>query len=88
MNISLPPELVKLVHAKVESGRYASASEVIREALRAMDAPAAEARRRDQAAAADPYEGIRQGLEDLAAGRTQPARAVLADFRRAHGLPR
>jgi antitoxin ParD1/3/4 len=34
MNISLTPELEKLVHAKVQSGLYNNASEVIREALR------------------------------------------------------
>jgi antitoxin ParD1/3/4 len=34
MNISLTPELEKWVQAKVESGLYNNASEVIREALR------------------------------------------------------
>lgn len=34
MNISLTPQLEKLVQAKVESGLYNNASEVIREALR------------------------------------------------------
>jgi antitoxin ParD1/3/4 len=34
MNISLTPELDKMVRAKVESGLYNNASEVIREALR------------------------------------------------------
>ncbi len=34
MHISLTPELEELVRAKVESGRYNNASEVIREALR------------------------------------------------------
>ena len=34
MNVSLTPELEKLVSAKVDSGRYNSASEVVREALR------------------------------------------------------
>ncbi|MEO6995857.1 MAG: type II toxin-antitoxin system ParD family antitoxin [Lacunisphaera sp.] len=34
MNISLTPELEKLVQAKVSSGLYNNASEVIREALR------------------------------------------------------
>ncbi len=36
MNISLTPELDKLVKKKVESGLYNSASEVIREALRLL----------------------------------------------------
>lgn len=34
MNISLTPELEKLIQAKVETGLYNNASEVIREALR------------------------------------------------------
>ena len=34
MNISLTPELERMVQAKVESGLYNNASEVIREALR------------------------------------------------------
>ena len=37
MNISLTPELEKLVEDRVKSGRYTSASEVIREALRLLD---------------------------------------------------
>lgn len=37
MNISLTPHLEKMVQAKVESGLYNSASEVMREALRLME---------------------------------------------------
>jgi antitoxin ParD1/3/4 len=37
MNISLTPELDKFVAGKVESGRYNSASEVVREALRLLE---------------------------------------------------
>lgn len=37
MNISLPSQLEKLVRQKVESGHYASASEVVREALRLFE---------------------------------------------------
>lgn len=36
MNIHLPPEFERLVENKVENGGYASASEVIQEALRMM----------------------------------------------------
>jgi antitoxin ParD1/3/4 len=36
MNISLTPELEKLVADRVASGRYASASEVVREGLRML----------------------------------------------------
>jgi antitoxin ParD1/3/4 len=37
MNVSLTAELEKFVSAKVESGRYNSASEVVREALRLLE---------------------------------------------------
>lgn len=42
----------------------------------------------DLAAGADAAEGIRQGLDDLAEGRTRPARAVFDELRAEHGLPR
>ena len=37
VNVNLTPELEKLVHNKVRSGRYNSASEVVREALRFLE---------------------------------------------------
>jgi len=37
LNINLTPQLEKLVRQKVSSGRYNSASEVVREALRLME---------------------------------------------------
>ena len=37
MNVSLTPELDKFVSGKVKSGRYTSASEVVREALRLLE---------------------------------------------------
>jgi prevent-host-death family protein len=40
----------------------------------------------DLAARAD--EGIRQGLEDVASGRTRPAKEAFDEIRRKHGLPR
>ena len=39
MNVSLTPELEQLVLQKVQSGRYLSASEVVREALRLLLEP-------------------------------------------------
>lgn len=37
LNVNLTPELEALVRAKVDSGRYGSASEVVRDALRLME---------------------------------------------------
>jgi antitoxin ParD1/3/4 len=37
MNVSLTPELETLISNKVKSGRYHSASEVVREALRLLE---------------------------------------------------
>ena len=37
MNVNLTPELEQLVHRKVKTGRYNSASEVVREALRLLE---------------------------------------------------
>ena len=37
MNVSLTPELEKFVNTKVNTGRYNSASEVVREALRLLE---------------------------------------------------
>jgi antitoxin ParD1/3/4 len=37
MNVNLTPELEQLVQSKVKSGRYNSASEVVREALRLLE---------------------------------------------------
>jgi antitoxin ParD1/3/4 len=37
MNVSLTPELDKFIADKVASGRYTSASEVVREALRLLE---------------------------------------------------
>ena len=61
MNINLTPQLEDLVRAKVISGLYNSASEVVREALRLME-------REDQIRAAtleqlrhDIQEGLRSG---------------------------
>ncbi len=42
----------------------------------------------DIAAEADEREGIRQGLEDIAAGRTRPAREFFDEMRKQYEIPR
>ena len=63
MNVSLTPELEKIVAERVTSGRYASASEVIREALRLLE-------ERDQLNQL--RQEVRLGLEQLDQGRQRP----------------
>ena len=60
MNVSLTPELERVVNDKVESGMYQTASEVVREALRLL-------KERDEARAhlrAD----VQAGFDQLARG--------------------
>lgn len=65
MNVSIGPQLEELVRSKVESGLYNSASEVVRDALRLLEAydsvrdRALESLRRD----------LEEGQRDLDAGR-------------------
>jgi prevent-host-death family protein len=42
----------------------------------------------DSAARADVYEAIRQGVDDIAHGRTRPARKAFNELRRRHGVSR
>jgi putative addiction module CopG family antidote len=75
MNTQLPEDLARFVQAKVRSGRFTSADEAIIEAVRSL-------RQREEAEEARVLEGIRQGLEDMRAGRTQPLAEAFADIRR------
>jgi antitoxin ParD1/3/4 len=69
-NISLPRELAEYVDAKVASGEYAHASEVVREGIRLLMRQEAEK-----------LDWLRNALaeadEDIAAGRTIPADDVM-----------
>lgn len=58
INVNLTPQLEKLVRSKVGSGLYASASEVVREALRLMD----EQDRLREAKLEQSRSDVRQGL--------------------------
>ncbi|MBI3820252.1 MAG: type II toxin-antitoxin system ParD family antitoxin [Planctomycetes bacterium] len=65
MNISLTKELEKLVQQKVVTGRYSSASEVVREALRLLEAHD----QLHQARLTDIKKKIAVGLASARAGR-------------------
>jgi antitoxin ParD1/3/4 len=61
MNVSLTPELEKLVEEKVATGMYQTASEVVREALRLLHA-----RDRDRLEAL--RHAVRAGFEEIEGG--------------------
>ena len=67
MNVSLTPQLERLVKEKVASGKYDSASEVMREALRLLEEQEDLNRIKLEALKQD----IMLGLADLEAGRYQ-----------------
>jgi antitoxin ParD1/3/4 len=76
MNVSLSRELEQFVRLKVATGRYTSASEVIREALRLMD-------ERDQVLALHKDEirkKIAAGMISPRAGEGADGEAVFARF--------
>ena len=77
MNVSLTPELEQLVTSKVQSGRYQSASEVIREGLRLLDD-------QDRLRAVQLEEvrrKIQVGLDQLDRGEGIPCDQVLAELK-------
>ena len=76
MQIELPPELEPFVEQEFATGRYASREEVVFQAVRWLR------EERQQAVS-----GIRQGLDDVAAGRTQPLAETFADIRDEFGVP-
>ena len=61
MNVSLTPELERLVGKKVKSGLYQTASEVVREALRLLEHRDEELRRLRSA--------VQAGLDQIERGR-------------------
>lgn len=60
MNVSLPTELERFANAKVESGDYASVSEVVRAGLRLLKEQDAEREARLEALRRDVGEGLAQ----------------------------
>ena len=71
MNVSLTPELERLIADKVDSGRYASASEVVREALRLLEGSDQERNAKLEALRAK----VAVGIADADAGRFSDATA-------------
>jgi antitoxin ParD1/3/4 len=72
MNVSLTPELEKFVNDTVATGRYSSASEVVRASLRKLEE---EERWKEYARAK-----IQRGLDDVAAGRVVSSKEFKANI--------
>jgi antitoxin ParD1/3/4 len=73
LSITLPPEMVQIIRAKVSSGGYGSNSEVIREAMRGW------IERERQLMALD--RAIMRGIDDAQAGRVESIAEVRAALR-------
>jgi antitoxin ParD1/3/4 len=71
MNVNLSRDLYQFVKAAVKSGRYTSASEVVREALR---------ERRDEALR-EVQRKIEEGLESARRGKLLDGEAVMQELR-------
>jgi putative addiction module CopG family antidote len=76
MQIVLPAELEPFVEQEFATGRYANREDVVVQAIRWL-------REERQGAVS----GIKQGLDDMAAGRTQPVAEAFANIRNEFGVP-
>jgi antitoxin ParD1/3/4 len=63
-NINLTPEMDQFVDAKIRSGQYANASEVLRAGLRALEKDDKEDQARLEALRAAVHAGIESGVAD------------------------
>ena len=79
MTIHLPEHREQFVRDLVQSGRYPSEAEVIDKAVRLLQ-------EQEEAEQSRVLEGIRQGLEEMKAGRGRPADEVFAEIRREFNL--
>ncbi|MDM7922447.1 MAG: type II toxin-antitoxin system ParD family antitoxin [Pyrinomonadaceae bacterium] len=77
MNVSLTPELEAMIDSKVGSGKYNSASEVVREGLRLLQQRDEMHEAKLNALRAE----IQLGIDDLEAGRIYDGPTVMAEFR-------
>jgi len=78
MNVSLTPELENFVQTKVKNGRYNSASEVVREALRLL-----EDHEKARAAQLEEFQsGLDRRLASLDRGKGVEGEEVFSQIRR------
>ena len=73
MTVALPADMAATIRLAVESGEYASSSEVFRDAIRDWK----HKRHLQEQELKSIMAGVQQGLADLKAGNTKPAKDVL-----------
>ena len=85
MNVSLPPELVRFVREKVDSGLYSSASEVVREALRRLaleqNGSGLEREDFDRAKVREAVDGLRKTRKATSLGKGASVRDLIDEGR-------
>jgi antitoxin ParD1/3/4 len=78
LNVSLTPELERFVQTRVASGRYQTASEVVREGLRLLE----EREQAREAALEELRAKIRRGTEEAEKGELLDGETVFEEIRR------
>jgi antitoxin ParD1/3/4 len=78
LNVSLTPELEQFVQSRVASGRYQTASEVVREGLRLLE----EREQTREAALEELRARVRRGIERADQGEFLDGDAVFEEIRR------
>ncbi len=76
MTVHLTPELQRLIESKLKTGRYGSASEVVRVALRLLE----EHDRLQQVSIEDAREKIAEGLDQLRRGERWDGEQVFEEL--------
>ncbi|MBI4605565.1 MAG: type II toxin-antitoxin system ParD family antitoxin [Planctomycetes bacterium] len=76
MNVSLTPELERFISAKISSGRYGTASEVVREGLRLLETR----ERLRESRLGDVRKKIRVGLDQAKRGELLDGEAVFDEL--------
>jgi antitoxin ParD1/3/4 len=77
MNVSLTPELEKFVESRVATGRYQTASEVVREGLRLLE----EREQRRKINLKSLREKLRRAADEAEHGELIPGEQVFAEIR-------
>lgn len=81
MNVSLGSQWEQFVNEKVESGRYLTASEVLRDGLRLLEQREKALRRLSPQTKEELEEMLEAGIQHLDAGKGIPGDVALKDLR-------